>query len=98
MGLRPNIADEVRRRRRVAIDVAVKAGHTLQAGGFLRLSVGRGVELLLRELRYQQAQALKVFCIENTSEDLLEVFNGNELSLRNIAQIESRSKEDRRWE
>ena len=51
--LRANVADQVRGGVRVAVDVAVEAGH---AGARLqRPAVLGGVELLLRERRDQQA-------------------------------------------
>ena len=96
--LRPDVADQVGRRRRVAVDVAVEAGHALHAVGLLRLAVGGGVELLLRELRHQQAHALQVLGVQDAVEDLLEVLDGHHLALRDVAQVGPRRQEDGRRE
>ena len=96
--LRPDVAHQVGRRRGVAVDVAVEAGHALHAGGLLRLAVGRGVELLLRELRDQQAHALQVLGVQDALEDLLEVLHRHHLPLRDVAQVRPRGQEDGRRE
>ena len=98
MALRPNVADQMRRPGRVAVDVAVEAGHADHAGGVLGLAVGRGVELLLRELRHQQAQPLQVLRIEDAVEQLLEILQRHHLPLRNVAQVGPRRQEDGRRE
>ena len=64
----------------------------------LRLAVGGGVELLLRELRHQQTQALQVLGVQDAGEDLLEVVDGHDLALRDVAQVGPRGQEDGRRE
>ncbi len=96
--LRPDVADEVRRPGGVAVDVAVEAGDALHAVGLRRLAVGRGVELLLRELRHQQSQALQVLGVEDALEDLLEVLHRDELALRHVAEVGPSRQEDGRRE
>ena len=45
------------------------------------------VELLLRERRHQQPQALKLLGIEDTVEELEEVVKRHQLALRDIAEV-----------
>ena len=54
------------------------------------------VELLLRERRHQQAQALELLRIEDAVEELEEVVDGDELALRDVAEVGPRGQEDRR--
>ena len=63
-----------------------------------RLAVGGGVELLLRELRHQQPQALQVLGVQDAAEDLLEVVDGHDLALRDVAQVGPRRQVDGRRE
>ena len=98
MRLWPDVAGQVGRRRRVAVDVAVEACDALHAGRVLRLAVGRGVELLLRELRDQQAQALQVLGVEDSREELLEVVDRDDFALRDVAQVGPRGQVDGRRE
>ena len=87
MALRPDVAHQVRRRRRVAVDVAIEAGHALHAERLLGLAVGGGVELLLRKLRHQQPQPFQVLGVQNARKELLEVLHRYHLALRHVAQV-----------
>ncbi len=98
VALRPDVARQVGRRRRVAVDVAIEAGHALHADRLRRLAVGGGVELLLRELRHQQTQALQVLGVEDAGEDLLEVVHRHDFALRDVAQVGPRGQVDGRRE
>ena len=69
--VRADVADRVRRGVGVAVGVAVEAGHALV--GLERAAVVGGVELLLRERRDQQPQALELLGIEDVLEQLVEV-------------------------
>ena len=98
MALGPDISHQMSRARGVAVDVAIKAGHALHALRVRRLAIGRGVELLLRELRHQQAYAFQVFGVENAAEDLLEILHGQYLTLRDVAQVGPGGEKDGRRE
>src|ERR1700752_2837903 len=63
--LRADVADEVERSRRVAVDVAVEAGHAPHPFRLLGLAVGGRVELLLRELRDEEAQSVELLRVED---------------------------------
>src|SRR5262249_164333 len=63
----------------VAVDVAVEAGHA--AAGTLAPPAPRLVELLLRERRHQETQAVELFRIEHLAEQFGEVIDGDELAL-----------------
>ena len=96
--LRPDVARQVGRSRSVAVDMAIKACHAAHAIRLFRLPVGGRVELLLRELRDQQAQALEVLGIQDALEDLLEVFDRDNLALGNVTQVGTGRQIDRRRE
>ena len=83
---------------RVAVDVTIEAGDALHADGLIRLAIRRGVELLLRELCDEQTDAFKVFRVEDALEDFLEVIDGDQLPLGDIAEIGSRGQKDGRRE
>jgi hypothetical protein len=57
------------------------------AAWLVRAPVHSLVELLLRKRRQQQPQALKLFRVQNPAEQLIEVFDRNQLALRHIAQV-----------
>ena len=89
--------------RWVAADVWPLTWQSKQAtpcmpSGALGLAVGRGVELLLRELRDQEPHALQVLGVEDPREDLLEVLDRHHLPLRDVAQVGPRGQVDRRRE
>ena len=73
--LRPDVAHQVRRGVRVPVDVAVEAGHALAR--LQRAPVVGGVELLLRERRQQQPQALQLLRVQDAVEQ-----SGNSCSVR----------------
>ena len=98
MALRPDVAHQVGRPRRVAVDVAIEASHALHADRLFRLAVGGGVELLLRKLRHQQTHALQILGVEDAGEDLLEVVHRHDLALRDVAQVGPRRQVDGRRE
>ena len=79
--LRTDVAHEMGSRRGVAVDVAIETRHAELAVGPVGLAVGRGVELLLRELCDQEAQPLQVLGVEDAGKDLLEVRHGHQLPL-----------------
>src|SRR5262249_9803721 len=85
--LRANVADDVRGRGGMAVDVAIKASYASHAVRMGRLAIEGGVKLLLRKLRDQQAQPFHVLGVEDALKDLLKVFDGDQLALRNIAQV-----------
>ncbi len=97
MRLRPNVADQMCRAGSVAVDVAIEAGDASPAVGVIRLAVGGGVELLLRELRHQQAHAFQILGVENAVEELLEVIDRKHLALRDIAEVRAGGQVDGRW-
>src|SRR5579875_3252635 len=82
----------------MAVDVTIKASHALHTDGVLRFAVGGGVELLLRELRHQEAKALQILRVEDAAEDLLEIVHGYHLALGNISQVRARRQIDGRRE
>ncbi len=98
VALRADVADQVRRGRRVAVDVAVEAGHAAHAIGLFRLAVVTGVELLLRELRNQQAHAFQVLGIKDAVKDFVEIVDGHHFALGHIAQVGPGRQEDGRRE
>src|SRR2546425_12873532 len=80
----------MRRSVGMAVHVAIEAGHPKTR--FLRAAVFRGVELLLREWRQQQAQAFELLGIENAIKQLVKIGRGYELSLGHVAQIWTRGQ------
>ena len=87
-----DVAHEVRGAVGVSIHVAVEAGHARA-----RLQgppVVRGVELLLRERRHQQPQALQLLGVQEPVEKLEVVGQRDHLALRDVAQVGTR-REDR---
>jgi len=71
VGIGTDVADRVRGRVRVAVGVAVEAGHPLM--GLQTAAVVRDIELLLRERRHQQPQAFELLGIEDVLEQVVEV-------------------------
>src|SRR6185437_1938534 len=71
----------------VAIRVTVEAGGAL--AGNLRLAIVGGIELLLREWRQQQAQALDLAWRQDTVEHLEVVGERDQLALRDVAEVRS---------
>ena len=60
------------------------------------LAIGSRVELLLRKLRDEQSKTFELLRIENAVEELVEVVDGDELTLGNVAQILARRQKNRR--
>ena len=56
------------------------------------------VELLLGERRDQQPQALELLGVQNAVEELVEVVDGHQLALGDIAQVGPRGQKDGRRE
>src|SRR5262249_6589696 len=96
VGLWPDVADQVGRAGRVAVDVAIEAGHAL--AWFLALAVEGSIELLLGKLGDQQADAFQVLGVEDAAEDLLEVVDGDHLALGNVTQVGPGGQKDGRRE
>ena len=80
----------------VAVRVAIEAGHA--AARLLRAAILGLVELLLRKRRHQQAQALELLRIEDAVEQLVIIVDGDELALRNVAEVRPLIEIDRRRE
>ena len=55
--------------------------------GLLAAAVGGRVELLLRERRDQQPQPLQLLRVQHVLEELLEVVDGDELALGDVAEV-----------
>src|SRR5690606_16035835 len=91
--LRSDVSDEVRGCVSVAVRVTVEAGHAEM--GPLTAPVVRHVELLLRERRHEQAQALELLRVEDAVEELKEVLRRDELPLRDVAELGPRREVDR---
>ena len=92
--LRADVADQVRGRVGVAVDMAVETDHATMGGQ--RAAVQRLVELLLRERRDQQPQPFELFGVQDAAEQLVEVGDRDELALRHVAQVGPRGQEDGR--
>ncbi len=86
--LRPDVAHQVGSPVGVAVGMAVKARHA--AGRFRAAPVFGLVELLLRERSHQQPEPFDLFRVQNAVEDLVEILDGDELPLRDVAQIRPR--------
>src|SRR5690606_15071911 len=94
--LRPNVADEMRRRIRVAVRVTVEARHAEMRP--LTAPVVGHVELLLRERRDEQSEPFELLRIQDTVEQLEKVLRRHELALRDVAELRTRRQVDRRRE
>ena len=92
--LRPDVGVEVELAGRVAVDVAVEAGHAQAGLAVLRSSVG--IELLLRERRQQQAQAVELHRRQDVLEQAVVVVDRDHLAARDVAQLGPVLQEDRR--
>ena len=84
--------------RRVAVHMAIEAGHAPQAVGLLGLAIGGRIELLLRELRDEQSQAFQVLGVQDAGKELLKVIDRDNLALRHVAQVGTRRQEHGWWE
>ena len=83
--LGPDIAYQVRRAVGVAVDVTVETGDA--AAGQRGTAVFGLIELLLRERRYQEAQAFELFRVQNAIEQFVVIHQGDYLALGHIAQV-----------
>src|SRR5262249_51962724 len=77
----------------VAIDMAIETSDAFHAVWVRCFAIVGGVELLLRELGYEQPHALHVLCVEDSLKNILEILNGYDSALRNVAQIGPRGEE-----
>ena len=80
---------------RVTVSVAIEATDALHPVRPFGLAVGGGVELLLRELRDEEAEAFEIFGVENAAEDFLKIGDGDKFPLRDIAEIRASNEENR---
>jgi hypothetical protein len=94
--LGPDVTDQVRGLVGVPVHVAVEAGHPDHPVGTIRPPVLGGVELLLGELRDQEAQAFELFRVQQAVEGLVEVLERDDLALRDVAKIRPGRQENRR--
>src|SRR6266487_6572008 len=78
----------------MAVNMTIEARHTDHPIRTLRFAVVSSIELLLRKLCDEQAQALDLFGIQNAIEKPVEVIDRNDLSLRYVAEIRPRRQED----
>ena len=69
--------------------------HATPAAGAHRAPVLDLIELLLGERGQQQAQAVELFGVEDAVEQLEEVVEGDQLPLRDVAEVGARDQEDR---
>src|SRR6202790_1047836 len=69
----------------VTVRVAVEARRA--AAGLLGAAVLRQVELLLRERSYKQAQAFQLLGRDNAVKQLVIILDGDELALRDVAEV-----------
>src|SRR5690606_35611137 len=63
-----------------------------------RAAVVGEIELLLRHRRHQQSHPVELFGVQNVFEQTIEIVGGDELALRDVAEVGARRQEDRRWE
>src|SRR5580765_4279950 len=94
--MRPYVASKVRRARRMPVDVAIEAGYSAHAFGFLGLAVRGCVELLLRKLGDEQAQPVELFRIEDPVEELVEIVDRHGLTFGYIAKVGPSGQKERR--
>src|SRR6185295_16648157 len=92
--LRPDVTDQVRGSVRVTVGMAVETRHAEARA--IRAAVVNQVELLLRERRQQQAQTIELLGVQDALEQLEIVVGGDELPLRNVAQVRPCGEKDRR--
>src|SRR6187401_3542721 len=90
-----NVADEMGRRIRMPVDVAVEARNP-QAWA-IGAAIVDVIELLLRKGRQEQAQAIELLRIQEALEEVVVVVGGDELPLGHVALVRLRGQEDRRW-
>src|SRR5712671_519521 len=77
---------------RVAVGVAVQAGHT--AAGVNRAAILGLVELLLRKGRDEQAKTFDLLGVEDAIKKLVVVVDGDQLALRYVAEVGTRGEID----
>src|SRR5712672_1792755 len=78
----------------MAVRVTIEAGGT--SARLLRAAVLGLIELLLRERRHQKAQALDLLGREDAVEQSVIVLDGDELDLRDVAEVGPLVEIDRR--
>src|ERR1700674_3818538 len=77
----------------VTVRVAIQAAHA--SARLLRAAILGLVELLLRKRRHQKAQSLELLWIDDAVEQLVIIVDGDELALRNIAEVRTLIEIDR---
>ena len=80
----------------VSIGVTVQASHPTT--WFFAAAILRLVELLLWKRGKEQSNAFELFRIKDTVENLVVVFDCDDLTLRDIAEIRSGCEIDSCWE
>src|ERR1700681_3858567 len=78
----------------VTVRVAIQAAHA--SARLLGAAILGLVELLLRKRRHQKTQSLKLLGIYYAVEQLIIIVDGDELTLRNIAEVRPLIEIDRR--
>src|SRR6476619_4866429 len=80
----------------MTIRVTIEAGHA--SARLLRAAILGLVELLLWKRRHQKPQTLELLRINDAVEQLVIVLDGDELTLRNVAEVRTLIEIDRRRE
>src|SRR5882724_460959 len=93
--LRTGVGSKVRGPVGMAVRVAVEARCT--AAGFLGPAVLGLIVLLLRERCHQKAQTFNLLGRENAVEQLIIVFDRDELALRDVPEVSTLIEVHRRW-
>src|ERR1700733_1150401 len=94
--LRTGIGRKMRRLVGMAIRMAIEAG--CAAARQLGATVLGLVELLLRKRCDQKTQALQLLRGDDTVEQLVVILDGDELALRDVAEVRALVEVDRRRE
>src|ERR1700730_16320686 len=82
---RTSVGRQMRRLVGMTVRVAIEAGHA--PARLLRAAILGLVELLLRKRRQQKTQALELLRIHDAVEQLVIIFDGDELALRDVAEV-----------
>ena len=82
---RTSIGRKMRRPVGMTVRVAIEAGHA--SARLLRAAVLGLVELLLRKRRHQKTQGFVLLRIDDAVEQLVIILDGDELALRNVAEV-----------
>ena len=82
---RTSIGRKMRRPVGMTVRVAIEAGHA--PARLLRAMILGLVELLLRKRRHQKTQGFVLLRIDDAAEQLVIILDGDELALRNVAEV-----------